>query len=194
VKFEIKKGSFHIICSACWNLVLKSGYFKNKKSEIWQLFANLRNIFVWPFSQKNIGHCGKISPCPPTIPFPPSPQTGWFLRFKIMVMKKQRYPSSDKHTSVGRFSFFSRTTGFGLLRLYVRTGSVLSLFKKNRGLTRTVPSIRFFSRTKIWFSSLMVLSNSRTADFFGWFSQARSQKFQYSFWKLIFYIIIFHKK
>jgi hypothetical protein len=38
VKFEIKKGSFHIICSACWNLVLKSGYFKNKKSEIWQLF------------------------------------------------------------------------------------------------------------------------------------------------------------
>jgi hypothetical protein len=75
-----------------------------------------------------------------------------------MVMKKQKYPSSDKHTSVGRFSLFSRTTGFGL-SLYVRTGLVL-YFILNRGLTRTVPSIRFFPRKKKsgsqawWFSAI----------------------------------------
>jgi hypothetical protein len=111
-----------------------------------------------------------------------------------MVMKKKKYPSSNKRTNVGRLSLFSRTTGFRYICLYVRTESVLYFFLKIEGSQEPSPILDFFQGKKVQFSSLVVLSNSRTAEFFGRSSQARSQKLQYSFWKLIFYIIIFLPK
>jgi hypothetical protein len=59
---------------------------------------------------------------------------------------------------------------------------------------KTIPALNFFPRKKEWFSTLVVLINSRTTGFFNRFSQARSQEFQYSFLeKLVFNIIIFDK-
>ncbi len=67
-------------------------------------------------------------------------------------------------------------------------------FLKIEGSQEPSLVLDFFQGKKVWFSSLVVLSNSRTAEFFGRSSEARFQKLQYSFWKLIFYIIIFLPK
>jgi len=86
---------------------------------------------------------------------------------------------------------FREPSVFSFFRPCVRTTLVLTFFY-NRRLTRTVLGIRFFyPRKKFRFSSLMVLNNSRTASFLGWFSQVRSQKFQYIFSYIYIYIYIY---
>jgi hypothetical protein len=43
--------------------------------------------------------------------------------------------------------------------------------------------IRIFPKKKLWFSSLASFNNLRTTGFFGWFSQAGFQKFEFFFWE-----------
>jgi len=76
----------------------------------------------------------------------------------------------------------------------VRIASILIQKKENRAYKNYL-SYQFFSKgKKKRFSTLVVLINSKTTDFFDWFSQACSQEFQYSFSeKLVFNIIIFDK-
>jgi hypothetical protein len=59
---------------------------------------------------------------------------------------------------------------------------VVSFFILNRGLTRIVWSIRFFPRKKNLVLKLGGSQQFENSWFFGR-SQARSQKFQYSFWE-----------
>jgi hypothetical protein len=81
----------------------------------------------------------------------------------------------------------------------VRIAPVL-IFVKNKGLTRMVPQVSdcLQGKKNLVFKlggsqqfkndrfSWLVLNNSRTIGFLGWFSQAKSQKFQYCFWRIMF--------
>jgi len=56
-----------------------------------------------------------------------------------------------------------------------------SSFQKKKGRTRTIMGIRIFPKKTLWFSSLVIFNNLRTTGFFGWFSQAGFQKFDFFF-------------
>ncbi len=93
---------------------------------------------------------------------------------------------------LGGFHFFSKTINFCSLCFYVKIGSVF-YFKKYRGLQESFWISIFFLGKKIQFSSLAILSNSRTTSFLGRFSQARSQNFQYFYGKLFFKCFFWQK-
>jgi len=102
----------------------------------------------------------------------------------MVIISKTEYV-----TVLGGSHYFWKTTSFGFLNQCVRTALVFTL-KKNKGLMRTIMGIRFFPKNFFWFSSLVVLINSKTINFLCQFSQARSQIFFFE----IFLNYFFDKK
>jgi hypothetical protein len=95
---------------------------------------------------------------------------------------------------LGNSHFFFRIVDFYSLCLYVRIGLVLDFFLKIGGLQEPSQILFKIPRKKSRFWGLAVLSNLIIAGFLDQFSQARSQKLQFVFWKCFLCIIFLDKK
>jgi len=111
-----------------------------------------------------------------------------------MVMKKQKYPSSNKRTNVGRLSLFSRTTGFRYICLYVRNESVLYFFKKIEGSQEPSPILDFFQGKKVQFSSLWFSVIQEQLSFLAVLHKPDLRNFNILFGNLSFTLLFFYQK